>query len=194
MSQLDKELAQAVEDAETAHPAADGVVRTVPEAGGHAPKRSLGLLAALLVMGGGILLLVMTSFEDAAVYSKGVDELLAENGRLQGRNVKVNGTLVRGTLVRRDQPCEYRFKVERNGKMLHYAQCVVPDTFRDVPNMDVDVTAEGKLTEAGHFEATQIMAKCPSKYEMKERAEQGEAAPHGDLPPARQVLPAQHLD
>jgi hypothetical protein len=26
------------------------------------------------------------------------------------------------------------------------------------------------------------MAKCPSKYEMKERAEKGEAAPHAAVP------------
>ncbi|HLV20914.1 MAG TPA: cytochrome c maturation protein CcmE, partial [Polyangiaceae bacterium] len=127
----------------------------------------------------------------AAIYSKGVDELLAERERLEGRSVKVNGTLVKGTLKRRDEPCEYRFKVERNGKTIdvHYPQCVVPDTFRDVPDMDVDVTAEGQLTSAGFFEASHIMAKCPSKYEMKQRAADGEQAPHGDLT-AAPVQPA----
>jgi cytochrome c-type biogenesis protein CcmE len=50
-----------------------------------------------------------------------------------------------------------------------------------MPGMDVSVTAEGKLTEAGNFEASNIMAKCPSKYEMKDRAKSGEAAPHAAM-------------
>jgi cytochrome c-type biogenesis protein CcmE len=83
-------------------------------------------------------------------------------------------------LVRRDQPCEYRFTIEKKGVALpvRFAQCIVPDTFRDMPGMDVSVTAEGKLTQAGNFEASTIMAKCPSKYEMKDRARAGEKAPH----------------
>jgi cytochrome c-type biogenesis protein CcmE len=178
MSRLDDELSEAVEasdaDQPAAPPAVSAPVRQPP------PKRSIALLVALLVMGGGILVLVLTSFNDSAVYSKGVDELLAERVRLGDRAVRVAGTLVKGTLVHRDQPCEYRFKMQKNGSVLdvRYAQCVVPDTFRDVPGMDVQVTAEGKLSQAGYFEADQIMAKCPSKYEMKDRAKKGEKAPH----------------
>ena len=63
----------------------------------------------------------------------------------------------------------------------------MPDTFRDVPGMDVAVTAEGKLTDDGRFEASQIMAKCPSKYEMQQRAEAGEQAPHAEVVPATGV-------
>ncbi|MCC6902545.1 MAG: cytochrome c maturation protein CcmE, partial [Polyangiaceae bacterium] len=150
--------------------------------------KNIGLVAALLVMGGGILVLVLTSFKQSAVYSKGVDELVAEKERITGRNVRVTGNLVKGTLKRRDEPCEYRFSVAKNEKSIdvRYAQCVVPDTFRDVPGMDVEVTAEGKLTSEGHFEASQIMAKCPSKYEMKDRAQKGEDAPHQAIVPAAQ--------
>jgi len=61
---------------------------------------------------------------------------------------------------------------------VHYPQCSVPDTFRDVPNVDVEVTAEGTLTETGTFDASRIMAKCPSKYEMEQRAASGETVPH----------------
>jgi cytochrome c-type biogenesis protein CcmE len=93
---------------------------------------------------------------------------------------------VKGTLVRRESPCEYRFRLKKNGSEIavNYAQCMVPDTFRDVPEMDVDVTATGKLAADGHFQASEIMAKCPSKYDMKQRAAAGEKAPHGGMPPA----------
>jgi cytochrome c-type biogenesis protein CcmE len=191
MSKLDEELAKAVEESEHAAPA-ELPVWSGPTAPTSAKKKKLqnvGFLLALLVIGGGILTLVMTSFKQAAVYSKGVDELLQEKDHVVGRQVRVAGTLVKGTLKRRDQPCEYRFSLTKNQKTLdvRYAQCVVPDTFRDVPGMDVQVTAEGRLDPAGYFEASQIMAKCPSKYEMKDRAKNGEKAPHDELGESAQV-------
>lgn len=181
MSRVDEELARALADseaqarAEEPAPVTSAVAKT-PANG----KRNLGLLLALLAMGGGIVALVMTSFDQAAVYSRGVEQLLEEKSKLTGRNVRVEGTLVKGTLKRRDQPCEYRFDLERKGATVsvRYAQCIVPDTFRDMPGTDVSVTAQGSLVKAGHFEATQIMAKCPSKHEMKDLAAKGEQAPH----------------
>jgi cytochrome c-type biogenesis protein CcmE len=87
---------------------------------------------------------------------------------------------VPGTLARRSEPCEYRFKLKKNAVEMTvlYPQCVVPDTFRDVPGVNVEVTAEGQLAANGTFHATQIMAKCPSKYEMRGKANQGQSAPH----------------
>ena len=190
MSRLDEELARAVDDTEkvSASSEPDSERPVVQAAPGErsSSRRHLGLLIALLAMGGGILTLVFTSFEGAAIYSKGVDELVSERSKLASRNVRVEGMLVKGSLVRRDQPCEYRFRIAKNGSEVEvrYPQCVVPDTFRDVPGMEVAVTAEGKLASEGHFQASTIFAKCPSKYEMKERAAKGEAAPHGDLVPA----------
>jgi cytochrome c-type biogenesis protein CcmE len=180
---VDKELARAVEEAE-----AEASVPAVAQAGaaaapatpGPRSKRSLGLLAALLVMVGGVLTLVFTSAENAAIYSIGVDQLIKEPARYSQRNLRVKGMLVKGSLVRRDEPCEYRFKLQEKGQTLsvEYPQCVVPDTFRDMPGMDVEVTAEGKMGESGAFAATAIMAKCPSKYEMKQKSMSGETAPH----------------
>lgn len=179
MSHLDKELERAVEAVDLPAPAP----RPEPPPAPRKRKNNIGLLIGLLVMGGGILALVFTSFQGSAVYSKGVDDLMRDKEKLGERAVRVQGTLVKGSLVRRDQPCEYRFNIEdikKKGVVLpvRYSQCIVPDTFRDMPGMDVDVTAEGKLSQAGNFEATTIFAKCPSKYEMKERAKSGEKAPH----------------
>ena len=144
-------------------------------------KGNVGLLVVLLVMAGGIVALVMTSFNNAAVYSKNVDQVRTESAALMGRNLRVEGTLVHGSLERRDQPCEYRFVIKGKDAELpvRYAKCIVPDTFRDVPGTDVGVTVEGKLASgAASFDATQVMAKCPSKYEMKEKKERGEQMPH----------------
>jgi len=152
------------------------------------PRRSLGLLVTLLVMGCALLVLVLTSLRSSIVYSKGVDELVAERARLEGRTVRVEGTLVKGTLARRAEPCEYRFTLERGGRQLEveYPQCSIPDTFRDLGYTDVTVTAEGRLDGDGRFAATQIMAKCPSKYEERTRVTASAAAGAGlPAPPSR---------
>ncbi len=202
MSDLDKELEKAIAESEA--DAARGsvppggeppgserpveAVQAVPLAPKPTPRRNLGLLLGLLVIGGGVLALVMTSANKAAIYSVPTDELVAHKSDYAARNVRVEGTLVKGSLRQRAEPCEYRFTIEKNGKRLpvRFPQCVVPDTFRDAPGMDVQVTAEGRLSDEGHFEATNIMAKCPSKYEMQEKAAKGEKAPHAvyGMPPA----------
>jgi cytochrome c-type biogenesis protein CcmE len=181
MSRIDDELASAIEG-----PDGPEVVKPAPAspaARKPCSARNVGILAALFIIAGLIGTLVFSSFNNAAVYAKTVDQLLASRDRLTGRPVRVQGLLVHGSLLRRDQPCEYRFKMAKNGAVLEvrYAQCVVPDTFRDRPETDVGVTAEGKLTREGVFEATQIMAKCPSKYEQRD----GKRVPVGFVDPSQ---------
>lgn len=142
------------------------------------------LIAVGLAMGAAAIAgLVLTGMQDKAMYSKPVDELLAQKTKFLGRPVRAEGLLVHGSLVHRDQPCEYRFVIEKNGAQLpvRYAQCVVPDTFKDVPDLDVGVTVEGELQADSSFEASSVLAKCPSKYEMEKRKKDGEHVPHGPL-------------
>ena len=46
---------------------------------------------------------------------------------------------------------------------------------------EVGVTAEGTLLASGEFQATNVLAKCPSKYEMKDKAQKGYPG-HDGLP------------
>jgi cytochrome c-type biogenesis protein CcmE len=149
------------------------------------PRNWRGLAVAVgLAMGAAAIAgLVLTGMQSKAIYSKPVDELLAQRDKFVGRPVRAEGNLVHGTLTKRDSPCEYRFTIAKNGAELpvRFAQCVVPDTFRDVPEMDVGVTVEGELALDGSFEASSVLAKCPSKYEMEKRKKDGEQMPHGPL-------------
>ena len=146
-------------------------------------RRGAMLVIPLVVVAAAIVGLVLTGMKDNAIYSKPVDELVANKAKFAGRPVRAEGNLVHGSLVKRDSPCEYRFTIQKNGVdvPVRYAQCVVPDTFRDVPGMDVGVTVEGSLLADNSFEATTVLAKCPSKYEMKERAGRGEQMPHAEM-------------
>lgn len=206
MSRIDDELEQAVRDAEAddSSPGASrargaDVARPVvadPMVDAAEPKRSWGLLAGLIALGGSVLFFVFNSGEDAVIYSYQVDELKAQAAEIGDRQVRVQGILVPGTLVRRDEPCEHRFMIRKAGAKgaeplkVQYAQCVVPDTFREVEGVEVEVTAEGRLAEDGHLEASKIFAKCPSKYEMREgAAEMGKAPEHGGGAPKPNFVP-----
>lgn len=148
------------------------------------PKKGarVGVLVVigLVTAGAAVVGLVLGGMEDKGMYSKTVDDLVKEKSRFQGKVVRAEGNLVHGSLVKRESPCEYRFSIEKNGTVVpvRFGQCIVPDTFRDMPGVDVGVTVEGKLLADSSFEATQVLAKCPSKYEMKDRAQKGEAMPH----------------
>ncbi|WP_437927561.1 cytochrome c maturation protein CcmE [Sorangium sp. So ce291] len=177
---LDEELAQALSHAEQQETPA--VVKPAAASSPSKPRtRSIGLLATLLVMVGALVALFLVGFKEAAVYATPVDQLLASKDKLAGRKVRVEGELVPGTLVKRDSPCEYRFQIHgtQAGLPVRYPQCVIPDTFRDVPSGGVQVTVEGTLAQDGNFEASLVMAKCTSKYdpnshEMKGGAQAGE--------------------
>lgn len=181
---VDKELEQAVAEAEaeaSAPAVAQAESPVVVERPKAKAKSGLGLLIGLLVIVAGVLTLLFNSGSDAALYSVGVDALVKEQARYAMRNLRVKGNLVKGTLTRRDEPCEYRFQLEEKGTLLsvHHPSCGVPDTFRDMPGMKVEVQAEGKLASDGKtFVSDKIIAKCPSKYEMKEMSASGQAAPH----------------
>jgi len=138
----------------------------------------IGIVVALL--GGAVsALLFNSSASDAFVYSKLVNEVMANPAEFSGRELRVEGLLKPGSLKFREDPCEYRFVVEKEGKELpvQFSQCVVPDTLRD--GMGISVVVQGKLAKSGdNFVANQVIPRCPSKYEMQERKNKGEVMPH----------------
>jgi cytochrome c-type biogenesis protein CcmE len=148
-------------------------------------RKRLLLVIPLVVAAAAIVAGVLLGMQDKGIYSKPVDELVAQKARFLGKSVRAEGNLVHGTLVKQDNPCEYRFRIEKNGVEVpvRFAKCTAPDTFRDVPGMDLAVTVEGELQPGGNLEASQVLAKCPSKYEMKQKAANGEKAPHASLAP-----------
>jgi cytochrome c-type biogenesis protein CcmE len=170
----------------------DGLVRrreTAPKP--QAGKSSIWLVVALVTGGAVVVALVLGGMKDNSTYAKRVDDLIREKTRFVGRSVSAQGSLVHGTLVKRDSPCEYRFTIEKNGVSVpvRFGQCVVPDSFRDVAGMDVDVTVVGKLLADNSFEANSIVTKCPSKYEMEQRKKRGETMPHAAVQGPAAPLP-----
>ncbi len=143
-------------------------------------QKGVLLLVGLVAIGGGLLAFAFGGLKDNAVYSKPIDDLMNEKEKFVNRPVRAEGMLVHGSLQKREAPCEYRFTITKNGKEVpvRFPSCVIPDTFKDVPGVDVGVTVEGQLRADNSFDATNIFAKCPSKYEMKEKQRAGEKMPH----------------
>jgi cytochrome c-type biogenesis protein CcmE len=151
------------------------------------PRGGLSPLVKILVvftlLGGALSLLMFGSeASDALVYSKLVNEVLTKPADFRGRELRVEGDLKQGSIQFRESPCEYRFTLGKEGKEMpvRFPQCIVPDTFKD--GVGLQVTVQGKLTGDGYFMANKVIAKCPSKYEMKERQQKGEKMPHAAMP------------
>lgn len=186
-AKLDDELARAI--GLDGGPEGEGrastppVAKPAPPAPVAAPRRgNLGLLATLLVMAAALVALFFFGFKEAAIYAVPVDQLTGSAAKMTGRRVRIEGELVPGSLVKRDDPCEYRFRVrgESSDLLVRYPQCVLPDSVRDVPTGGVLMTVEGRLVSPGDFEATLVMAKCTSKYDAKTHT----MAPAGSADPA----------
>jgi len=145
---------------------------------GLAPWVKIGLVVSLL--GGAVAALIFGgSATDAFVYSKLVNEVMAKPGEFQGRELRVEGDLKPGSILFRPEPCEWRFVVQKAGLELpvQYSQCVVPDTFRD--GMGISVVVQGKMAKDNQsFIANQVVPRCPSKYEMQQKKNNGEVMPH----------------
>ncbi len=130
----------------------------------------------------GVVVVIGSTFkpgQGALVYSKYVDEVMAEPARYQASGeLRVEGMVETGTVRNETGSREFRFRIGRNGQSMpvHYVG-IVPDTFRE----GIGVTVRGRLTRAGDFEAREVVAKCPSKYEMRAAQQRGETMP-GTMP------------
>ncbi|MGB8221914.1 MAG: cytochrome c maturation protein CcmE [Polyangiales bacterium] len=147
------------------------------------PARKRGLSGAVkvgVVFAGlvGAAAWLLSGSDNPFVYSKLVHEVMSDPGSFEGRRLRVEGELRQGSIQFREDPCEWRFVLQQEGKEMpvRFPQCVVPDTFRD--GMGIQVTVQGELHDDGVFLANQVIPRCPSKYEMQQRMEAGEEMPY----------------
>jgi cytochrome c-type biogenesis protein CcmE len=120
----------------------------------------VGFTTLVLATAFGVLL--YTTLGESMQYYKFVDELIADPQAWGDKTLQVHGYVVPKSIGRKRDSLEYRFDIQRNGKVLRaYYSGIVPDTFKD----ESEVVLTGRLAEDGSFHATEMSAKCPSKYE-----------------------------
>ncbi len=166
---------------------AASAARSTPNGATSSPAALAKIAVVLLVLGGAVTFL-LTSSQDVFVYSHTVAEVMARPTDFAGRTLRAEGDLVDGTVQFREDPCDYHFTLSGGDHRMpvDFPQCVVPDTFRE--GMGITVVVQGRLGEDGTFHASEVIPRCPSRYEMDQRAGQGETMPHA-LPPAATPIP-----
>jgi cytochrome c-type biogenesis protein CcmE len=137
-------------------------------------KLKLGLIVAGILACAGFLLAVTLNSKSGLVYYYTVSEFRNLNGTRDAA-IRINGKVEAGSILRETGGMDVRFNVTDGKAALPVAyHGVVPATFVD----GADVVVEGGLRPDGIFEASNLLAKCPSKYEAA--AKRGEQSPHSD--------------
>lgn len=121
------------------------------------------VLLTLVVIGGSLSYLFYTTLSSEAEFYKHVDEVMAQPDEWYGKKMKLHGFVVDNTIMVKSSTLEYTFDMQTNGHVIKAAyKGVVPDTFKN----GAEVVLGGTLARDG-FHATDMTAKCPSKYDPK---------------------------
>ena len=136
-------------------------------------QRKIKFVAGFAVIGVCLFYLVVTGFQETAMYYFTVTELEARETEFVGRRIKLAGRVIPGTISRDDMEMSLQFDIweppseggstEAVGRRSITYKGIVPDTFKD----EADVVLEGVTGSDGVFKAETLLAKCPSKYEGK---------------------------
>jgi cytochrome c-type biogenesis protein CcmE len=129
-------------------------------------SRLLKVMLSVAVVLGGAGFVVYSSLGHAEYY-KMVDEVMVEPSEWVDKSLRVHGFVEAGSIDEEivDQKMHRSFVLENQGQRIVVRHVgPVPDTFKDLS----EVVAKGRLVQAdgGYvLEASELSAKCPSKYE-----------------------------
>ena len=119
-----------------------------------------------LVLFVGAFYIMVDSMMDGGAYFLTVDEVQAaqNEGQLKpGRKVRIKGNVAHGTHQNESGSSEHRFVVEGEiNKVKVFFKGAIPDVFKE----GGEVVATGSFDKEGVLIATEVTAKCPSKYEQ----------------------------
>lgn len=111
--------------------------------------------------------LIYQGVQQTGVYFLSPSELLARtqaDPSFHDVGLKVGAKVVPGTIQRDPSSQRIAFEVsDGSGRFPVTYEGIVPDTFTDAN--DIEVIMSGKLGRDGVFHATEVLAKCGSRYE-----------------------------
>jgi cytochrome c-type biogenesis protein CcmE len=140
----------------------DPFASATPPAGQGGRLRNVGFVVGALVIVAALVGLTVTSF-DAEVYYYTVDEAVAKQAEIGDHEFRLKGKVVVGSHALREGTLnEHLFVLANEGEQAEvFFSGPLPDTFAD----DAEVIALGRFAADGTFTATEVVAKCPSRYE-----------------------------
>jgi cytochrome c-type biogenesis protein CcmE len=115
--------------------------------------------------------LFWTTLREGTEYFMHVDEVLPNRQAWEGKPLQLHGYVIPGSIYRKADTLEYRFKVQNSpirsnqatGGIIDASYTgIVPDTFKG----EAEVVLRGRLSSDGfHVDPNGVVAKCPSKYQ-----------------------------
>lgn len=124
-------------------------------------NQMLRIVAAALVVLGVIAYLAVTGVESNKSYYVTIRELQAMGNKAYSRHLRVSGSVAPGSIQR--DGTNVQFVLTEQGRTLNVSytgEDPAPDTFKD----NAMALAIGTLGHDGTFHATELQAKCASKY------------------------------
>jgi cytochrome c-type biogenesis protein CcmE len=119
------------------------------------------ILAAVVVILATVSWLAYTGVRDTKSYYVTITELNAMGNKAYTRNLRVAGNVVPGSIQRSGPDAQFVLVEQgHNLKVSYQGSEPPPDTFKD----DAQALAVGTYGRDGVFHATQLQAKCASKY------------------------------
>ena len=132
-------------------------------------RKQVKFLLGSIVIVLGLGYLGYSGFKESMSYYQTVPELYASRDKAYARRLKISGDVVGGSIVREGTLVKFVITDAKTRDTLpvHYVGTdPLPDTFRDYATAVVD----GTYGHDGVFTATQMTAKCASKYEKETAA------------------------
>ena len=139
----------------------------LPKVSGSKPRRvNVKFIAAGLVIVAAMAFLAVSSFQSNSMYYMTVPELKAQaqadGAAFYDKMVRVSGPLHKESIDWNAKTLTLKFHINDGNEMFPVVFVgPIPDTMENGET----VVVEGKYTPAGVFNASNILVKCPSKYE-----------------------------
>ena len=119
------------------------------------------IIGGVLILGA-ILFATAMSFQSNTVYYLTLQEFNAQKAKYDGQVVRINGPLDQSSVQIDQKNLVLNFNLKEGNLVQPVVyRGVIPDTMMNGES----VVAEGKLDAQGVFQASNILVKCPSKYE-----------------------------
>ena len=126
-------------------------------------RRKRFVIAALIVVAA-VGALIYIGVRGSSVYYMTLAELRAQADTAYGDKIRLGATVVDGS-IQSGADGVTRFVVTDGANTLPVSyRGSLPDTFKN----GAGVVLQGRLASSGTFEASSLLAKCPSKYEPGE--------------------------
>jgi len=130
--------------------------------------RSKFLLGATIIVVS-VVFLIASGIKETGVYFLTPTELIdktTSDPTFYDVGIKVGAKVVRGSVRRDDAARRVDFEVSDGQHQFPVTYTgIVPDTFTDAN--DIEVIVEGKYGKDGIFRATEVLAKCGSRYQTE---------------------------